>query len=156
MILPELPENSRVWIFGAAQLLEATHLDLLKTQMDKFVSDWSAHGAQLSAGYSILHDSILIVAVDENVAPPTGCSIDKVFKLLGNFPVDFLQRMLVWQPFCNTSKVFTLAQVKESVQSKILDGETIVINTMVTNLRDVRERLYIPFKDSWAFGKLQS
>ena len=154
MILPELPEDSRVWIFGAAQLLEATHLDLLKTQMDKFVSDWSAHGAQLSAGYSILHDSILIVAVDENVAPPTGCSIDKVFKLLGNFPVDFLQRMLVWQPFCNTSKVFNLAQVKESVQSKILDGETIVINTMVTNLRDVRERLYIPLKDSWAFGKL--
>lgn len=155
MILPELPGNSRVWIFGASQLLESEQIDLLKTQMDKFVSDWSAHGAQLSAGYSILHDSILIVAVDENVTLPSGCSIDKVFKLLSAFPVDFLQRMLVWQPFCNTSKILTLAQIKENYESNILDGETVVINTMVTNLRDVREHLYIPFKNTWAFGKIQ-
>lgn len=156
MILPELPENSRVWIFGASQLLELAQIEALRSQLDQFVSDWTAHGSRLSAGYAVLHDSILIVAVDETVAPPSGCSIDKVFKLLEAFPVDFLQRMLVWQPFCNTSKILTLPQIKSSFQDNIMDRETIVINTMLTNLREVRERLYIPLKDSWAFGKIQA
>ena len=63
--------------------------------------------------------------------------------------------MCIWQPFCNTSKIFTLVEAKEALKAKIIDLETMVINSLVSSLREARERLYIPLKESWAFGKIQ-
>ena len=155
MIIPELPNHSRVLIFGSNRLLESHEKEALGQLMDEFVSDWKAHGASITASYTLIHDSILIVAVDESVTPPSGCSIDKVFKLLTAFQVDFLQRMLIWQPFCNTSKIVTLVEAKEALEAKIIDLETMVINSLVSSLGEARERLYIPLKESWAWGKIQ-
>lgn len=154
MIISQLPENSRVWFFGASTLIEEPEKIQLISKLDLFVSDWKAHGSDLVAGYEILHDSILLVAVDESVTPPTGCSIDKVFKLLESMETDWFQRLLIWQPFCNTSKILSLSEAKEVYIKRELDGETIVANTMVSTLKEAREQLYIPFKNSWAFAKI--
>jgi len=156
MIIPGLPGNSRVWFFGASELIDESEKEKLKSELDKFVSDWKAHGADLVADYEILHDSILIVAVDESATPPTGCSIDKVFALLKSFETDWFQRTLIWQPFCNTSKILSLSQAKDGIEMSRLDGETIVVNSMISTLNEAREKLYIPLKDCWAFAKITS
>lgn len=67
---------------------------------------------------------------------------------------DWFQRLLIWQPFCNTSKILSLSEAKEVYKKRELDGETIVVNTMVSTLKEAREQLYIPFKNSWAFAKI--
>ena len=43
---------------------------------------------------------------------------------------------------------------KEGYLKRELDGETFVANTMVSTLKEAREQLYIPFKNSWAFAKI--
>ncbi len=156
MMMPQMPGNSRVWCFGAAQVLSPLHLQDLSSKMDAFVADWQAHGADLSAAYTIIHDSFLIVAVDESITPPSGCSIDKVFKLLANFPIDFLQRLRIWQPFCNTAHVFNLEDAKLAFKEKQIDMHTLVLNPLVATLEEARENLYIPLSQSWAFSKIQA
>ena len=154
MIIPHLPDNSRVWFFGANMLLDSQQIENLYQMLDLFVSDWKAHGTDLRAGYTLLHDSILMVAVDQSVAAPTGCSIDKVFKLLNDFPVDFFQRLILWQPFCNTSKIFSINAAQEALMSKEIDRHTLVINPLIQTLGESRERLYIPLFESWAYAKI--
>lgn len=154
MIIPHLPDNSRVWFFGSDVLLDAQQIEILSQKLGEFVSDWKAHGTDLRAGYALLHDSILIVAVDQSVAAPSGCSIDKVFKLLNDFPVDFLQRLMLWQPFCNTSKIFTINEAQKALMSKEIDVHTRVINSLIQTLGEARERLYIPLFESWAYAKI--
>lgn len=154
MIIPHLPDNSRIWFFGADVLLDSQQVETLSQKLDDFVSDWKAHGAELRAGYALLHDSILIVAVDQSVAAPSGCSIDKVFKLLNDFPVDFFQRLILWQPFCNTSKVFTISDAQQALKSNEIDVHTRVINPIIQTLGEARERLYIPLSESWAYAKI--
>lgn len=81
-LLPSMPDASRVWLFGAQRVLTPSEASNLETEMSQFVSGWQAHGKDLLAGFGLLFHSVLVVAVDESKEPPSGCSIDKVFKLL--------------------------------------------------------------------------
>ena len=54
MIIPELPNHSRVWIFGSNRLLESHEKEALGQLMDEFVSDWKAHGASITASYTLI------------------------------------------------------------------------------------------------------
>jgi len=154
MIIPHLPGHSRVWFFGANRILTADEIERLHVQLTEFVSDWKAHGAAISAGYEIMHESIVIIAADESQAAPSGCSIDKAFGLLKESGIDFFQRQLIWRAFCNTSEIFTLNEAAEQLKSNNFTPQTLIINSMVTNLEQVRNQFYIPFGESWAGKKL--
>lgn len=158
MLLANLPAHSRIWFFGAHRILTETEIALLQDAMSSFVASWTAHGAQLSADFSIQHEAILIVGVDESVAPPTGCSIDKVFQVLKDFQsqtgVDFFQRTLIWEAFCNTTEIYSLDSAKQALQEGRLKNNTLILNPLITHLSQARESMYVPLNESWAAPKL--
>ncbi|MGB0269737.1 MAG: hypothetical protein ACPGCV_06125 [Bacteroidia bacterium] len=154
MSLERLPDNSRVWFFGSDRLLNDEEKSSLSIELQEFVSSWKAHGAELAASFEILHDCILIVAVDESVTPPTGCSIDKVFKLLEKQASNWFNRLLIWRAFCNTAKIYTVDELQLALSTGELDRGTIIINSTVRSLTEVRKSLYISINDSWVSSKL--
>lgn len=154
MSLERLPDNSRVWFFGSDRLLNDEEKSSLSIELQEFVSSWKAHGAELAASFEILHDCILIVAVDESVTPPTGCSIDKVFKLLEKQASNWFNRLLIWRAFCNTAKIYTVDELQLALSTGELDRDTIIINSTVRSLTEVRKCLYISINDSWVSSKL--
>lgn len=154
MSLERLPDNSRVWFFGSDRLLNDEEKSSLSIELQEFVSSWKAHGAELVASFEILHDCILIVAVDESVTPPTGCSIDKVFKLLEKQASNWFNRLLIWRAFCNTAKIYTVDELQLALSTGELDRDTIIINSTVRSLTEVRKSLYISINDSWVYSKL--
>lgn len=154
MSLERLPDNSRVWFFGSDRLLNDEEKSSLSIELQEFVSSWKAHGAELAASFEILHDCILIVAVDESVTPPTGCSIDKVFKLLEKQASNWFNRLLIWRAFCNTAKIYTVDELQLALSTGELDRDTIIINSTVRSLTEVRKSLYISINDSWVYSKL--
>ena len=154
MSLERLPDNSRVWFFGSDRLLNDEEKSSLSIELQEFVSSWKAHGAELAASFEILHDCILIVAVDENVTPPTGCSIDKVFKLLEKQASNWFNRLLIWRAFCNTAKIYTVDGLQLALEAGEVDRDTIIINSTVRSLTEVRKSLYISINDSWVSSKL--
>ena len=68
--------------------------------VDAFLEGWAAHGTPLTAGREWREGRFLLVAVDESSAPPSGCSIDslaRVLKDLGKaWRMSFLDHSPVW------------------------------------------------------------
>lgn len=154
MIIPHLPKESRVWFFGASRILENAEVDLLKRDLDALISNWKSHGATLSAGFEILHESIVLVAVDQSVESPSGCSIDKVFNLMKTQKIDFFNRNLIWRPYCNTTEIHTIESFRNAFQNGEIKEDSLVINSMIENLDQGRDYLYVPLNKHWAFNKI--
>ena len=154
MSLDHLPDTSRVWFFGSESVLNESQIESLSHDLDAFISNWKAHGSDLMAGYQILHDCILLIAVDESHAPPTGCSIDKAFKLLEKQPSKWFNRLLIWQAFCNTGKVYTVDELRDSISRREMNLESLVFNSTVSNLKEVRDNAYIPVGETWVANKI--
>lgn len=155
MLIPSLPGSSRVWVFAANRLLSESEIHDISFLMRSFTEQWKSHGSELSAGFEIIHESIIIVAVDESKEPPSGCSIDKVFRLLSQTNIDFFQRMLIWLPFCNSAKIITQEQAISQFKNNELTTESLVVNTLVETLDQARNQLYIPLSESWIAQKLE-
>lgn len=153
-MINHLPDSSKVWFFGANRILTKEEVDNLTLELTNFTKGWTAHGAQLSAGFTLLHNCIVIVAVDESKTPPSGCSIDKVFGLLRISNVDFFHRTLLWQPFCESVKIFSVDEIKSEYEAGQLSENTLMLNSQVYTLADVRNNLYIDLKSTWAWNRI--
>jgi hypothetical protein len=77
-----LPDHSRLWVFNTARPLTAEESTFLHTNLEAFLTQWAAHGSQLTAGYEILHDRFILLGVDDSMVGPSGCSIDAMTRFL--------------------------------------------------------------------------
>lgn len=80
--LTGLPDEARLWIFGTDRPLDEAEERALLARVDTFLDGWRAHGHPLAAGREWRLGRFLLVAVDESVAPPTGCSVDALVRML--------------------------------------------------------------------------
>jgi len=85
--LADLGEDSRVWIFASPAPLDASRRAALESTIGHFLDGWESHGVRLPAACEILHDRFLVVAADQRT-DPSGCSIDKLFRLLHSLAVE--------------------------------------------------------------------
>lgn len=80
--MEDFPGSARIWIFGTDRELTRAETGELLDSVDGFLRRWAAHGVPLRAARSWRHGRFLIVAVDMESAPPSGCSIDALVHLL--------------------------------------------------------------------------
>src|SRR3954462_7146135 len=95
-----LPDNARTWVFGSARKLSDKERDELLRRVDEFLVDWKAHGEPLTAARNFSSNQFLTVAVDQNSAHASGCSIDGLFRSLKDLEqkmgTSLLDRSLVY------------------------------------------------------------
>src|SRR5215212_2674363 len=77
----ELPDSSRVWVYGVDREINRPAESLLLKEVDNYLTTWTAHGTPLSAARK-WDGRFLTVAVDQNRAGASGCSIDGLFRTL--------------------------------------------------------------------------
>ena len=77
-----LPDDSRLWVFGAARPLTADEQARVAEVTADFIDGWQAHGTPLRGGFTLVDDTFLVVAVDQASVPPSGCSIDAMVRVL--------------------------------------------------------------------------
>jgi hypothetical protein len=80
--LRDLPDSARIWVFGADKTLEGPASETLLAEVDRFLSQWKAHGSPLTVGRDWKDGRFLTVAVDQSTAGASGCSIDGLFRSL--------------------------------------------------------------------------
>lgn len=80
--LDGFPGSARIWIFGADRELGAAEAKELLVAVDRFLAGWAAHGVPLRAARSWRYGRFLIVGVDTETVPPSGCSIDALVRVL--------------------------------------------------------------------------
>lgn len=98
-VLEHLPDHSRIWIYQTDRPLSGDEMLRGQQELNVFLSSWAAHGTQLYGGAEFINPFILLIAVDEQRVPASGCSIDTLTRFihdLGNeLSCDFFVRLKV-------------------------------------------------------------
>jgi len=138
-----LPDDARLWCFGASRAPDASTAELLSDSMRAFIAEWTAHRRDLHAGFDWLHGRFLLIGVDESRAGASGCSIDALtghLKRLGaELDVDLLDAMPVW--FRGTAgdiRMVSRADFSDLAAQGVVTTDTPVFDLTLTRLGDAR------------------
>ena len=160
MFIPfeELPESTRVWIYQASRPLTIEEQGYILQQGRLFAEQWAAHGQQLRASVTVLHQHFVVIAVDEQHQLPTGCSIDgsvSFVRFAANAlqakgaPIDFFDRTLVAFWVNDSVKLIPLAQVKRQITDGQIPPDTLMFNNLAATKAELATRWQLPVQDSW-------
>ncbi|TPN89287.1 ABC transporter ATPase [Aquimarina algicola] len=148
-----LPEDSRVWIYQASRSFTEEELENIKTALDEFLKQWTAHGADLRAGYDIKYKRFITIGLDQGKNAATGCSIDAsvhfIQQLEQLYNVDLLDKMNVSFKQGEYVAYKPLADFRKMAKNRSVSPNTIVFNNLVTNIAEYRTNWEVPAKESW-------
>ncbi len=149
----DLSETSRVWIYQANRSFSLDELDEIKLKLDQFIAQWTAHGADLKAGYEIKYKRFITIGLDQGMNAATGCSIDAsvhfIQELEKAYTVDLMDKMNVSYKQGEFVAYKPLADFKKMAKNRSVSPNTIVFNNLVTNIAEYRTNWEIQAKDSW-------
>lgn len=155
MLIPfnELPDTSRVWIYQANRSFSDAELQEITPRIEEFLSAWTAHGTNLNASYEIRYRRFIIFALDQEVHPASGCSIDAsvnfIQQLERDFDVDLLDKMNVSYKQGEHVAYKNLTDFRKMAKDKAVSPNTIVFNNLVNTKAEYLEEWEVPAKDSW-------
>lgn len=155
MLVPfdSLPDSSRVWIYQANRSFSTDELQEIKSRLDEFITQWTAHGAQLNASYEIKYNRFITLALDQEMNSATGCSIDAsvhfIQQLEKDFNVDLLDKMNVSYKQGEFVAYKTLIDFRKMAKNKSVSPSTIVFNNLVNNKGEYLTNWEVPASESW-------
>lgn len=148
-----LPEQSRIWIYPSNRKFSDDEVAEIEKDLTEFLNNWSAHGSALEASYQIRYHRFIIVAINQEVHPATGCSIDAsvafIQSLEQKYNVDLLDKMNVTYKQGEFITHKTLLEFKKLAKDKAVSGNTIVFNNLVNTIEEYNENWEIPANESW-------
>ena len=148
-----LPQESRVWIYQANRSFSKEELEDINHKLEKFITNWTAHGSDLQAGYLIKYNRFIIIALNQNLNKATGCSIDAsvhfIQQLEKEYKVDLMDKMNVSYKQGEYIAYKTLSSFKQMAKDKAISKNTIVFNNLVTNIAEFNDNWEVPASDSW-------
>lgn len=158
--IEDMPDTSRVWVFGSDRPLHPDRHALLLEEVDRFLADWKAHGSPLTVARSWKHGRFLTIAVDQSTAGASGCSIDGLYRALKTLEPRLGASLVT------SGVVFFRGESGEIVcasrdafaqlgsEGKVSAG-TEVFDPTVTSLGEWRARFELKAGESWHAGLLE-
>ncbi|TVP74937.1 MAG: hypothetical protein EA352_09445 [Gemmatimonadales bacterium] len=154
-----LPDTARLWVFGTDRPLAPEEESRLLQEVDDFLGGWRAHGHPLSAGRSWVLGRFLMVAVDEGVEAPSGCSIDALLRRLRELEEALGLEMVGGGPVffrapgdegAQVVKRVSRSEFRAGAQRGEIDGDTPVFDPTLSRLGEVRRGDFQrPAAESW-------
>lgn len=157
----QLPDDARLWVFAAARPLDDTQQADLLAQVDDFLHRWAAHGAPVVGGRAMRYGRFLLVGADERATGVSGCSIDTLFRALGDLEastgVPLRDSSLVyWRDAAGEVQAAPRAAFRALAGAGEVGVDTTVFDNTVGVVGDIRGgRWELPMRESWhgrAFG----
>lgn len=148
-----LPEESRIWIYPSNRKFSEEEVTEIENDLGEFLTNWSAHGSPLEASFIIKYNRFIIIALNQEVHPATGCSIDASVAFIQNleqkYSVDLLDKMNVSFKQGEFITYKTLLDFKKLAKDKSVSEHTIVFNNLVNNIEEWKENWEVPANESW-------
>lgn len=149
----QLPEISRVWIYQANRSFTEDELTEIRTRLDIFIEQWTAHGGDLFSGYKVEYKRFIIIGLNQDLNNATGCSIDAsvhfIKQLEKDFNVDLLDKMNVSYKQGEFVAYKDLTDFRKMAKDRAVTMNTIVFNNLVATKAEFIENWEVPAKDSW-------
>ncbi|MHC5202264.1 ABC transporter ATPase [Myroides sp. LJL119] len=151
--LNEMPDHSKVWIYQSNRKFSDQEVVEIQEIMKDFVENWVAHATPLQASFEVRYNRFIVLAVDQDIHPASGCSVDASVRVIqdieAKFNVDLLDKMNVTYKTGEFITFKTLLEFKQLAKSKAVSGNTIVFNNLVNDLGEYREYWEVPAQESW-------
>jgi hypothetical protein len=142
----------KVWIYLSDKKLEGELFNSITKQGQEFAQTWKAHDVPLSASFEVLSERFIAVKVDETQYNASGCSIDKLVRLIKQFEGDnhlqLLNRLLVAYKTESGVEVVNASKIKELLISKTISSKTLIYNVAVSNSDEFANWLQ-PLENTW-------
>lgn len=149
----QLPDSSRVWIYQANRSFTEEELIEIRSKLDSFIEQWTAHGSDLHAGYSIEYKRFIVIGLNQDLNNATGCSIDAsvhfIQQLERDYNVDLMDKMNVSYKQGEFIAYKQLSDFKKMAKDRAISKNTIVFNNLVSTKGEFEDQWEIPAKDSW-------
>ena len=154
-----LPLDSKIWIFQSQRNFSAEEIIEIEQILDNFMKEWNAHGAALTSAYAIPYDRFIVIAVDENKAQASGCSIDSMTRIIKTLEekhqFGLLNRMLVSYQLEGEIITLPLNEFKQKVKNNEIPMEASVFHNGLTSLEAFENGWELPLSESWAGNLIQ-
>lgn len=149
----ELPENARIWIYQANRTFSEDETKEITNKLDNFLTEWTAHGANLKASYEMPYRRFIVIGLDQEINAASGCSIDTSVRFIQDlekeYQVDLLDKMNVSFKQGEYVAYKPLMDFKKMVKNRSVSPDTIVFNNLVLNKEEYRKQWEVPMKESW-------
>jgi len=150
-----MPSDAKAWVYASNRKFTAAEQSQIIAGASAFTSNWISHGKSLKATFDILHDTFLILMVDENVNPVGGCGTDDSIHFMQEiertFDVKLFNRMQVELMYENEIIITSKADATKLYNEGKISDDTIFFNKVVSNKKDFDNSFKIPYSKSWAF-----
>ena len=149
-----LPDDARVWVFGAANALDDRARERLLSAVDEYLDQWHAHGAPLVCAREWRDDRFLAIGVDQSTAGASGCSIDGLFRTLARLEPELGTTLLgggrvYYRDADGRVSATTRAAFAQKVREGQAGPETPVFDTSLTSAEAWRHAFERPMRESW-------
>ena len=148
-----MPDNSRIWIYQSDRDLNESEISIIDDKTTTFLDSWQAHGKNLECSYSIIYRRFIVIAVNENINPIGGCSIDYSLQLINDISdsiqTNLLNRLIVNFKLDNKISSVSLNDLKTKIKEGTLSSETIIFNTTVNTKGELLNDFEINIESSW-------
>ena len=155
MLVPfeTLPEESRIWVYQSNRPFSEEEIQDIAKDLEAFLTQWTAHGSDLRAGYELPYNRFIVIGLDQSSASASGCSIDAsvhfVQALESKFEVTLLDRMNVTYKQGEYLAYKSLEDFRKMAKARSVTDQTIVFNNLVANKQDYTENWEVPASESW-------
>ncbi|MCA0133519.1 ABC transporter ATPase [Winogradskyella alexanderae] len=148
-----LPDESRVWIYQSNRSFTEDEIEEIKSRLDTFIKNWTAHGKDLESGYKIVYKRFIVIALNQSLNIATGCSIDASVRFIqdleNKYNVDLMDKMNVSYKQGEFVAYKSLVDFKKMAKERAIGKKTIVFNNLVTNIAEFKENWEVPASESW-------
>ncbi len=142
----------KVWVYVSDKPMTGEMLEKIKSAGNAFIQSWKAHDVPLTAAFEVVLERFIIVRVDEAQYGASGCSIDKLLRLIKHLEtehgIQLLNRLLVAYASEEGVNVVHSSKISELLANGKLNPETLVYDTSVSD--SVQLAVWKkPLKDTW-------
>ena len=152
-LFDDINGSARVWIYQTGRALSSSEQELIQTKANRFISSWAAHGQDLLASATILHDHFLVISADESFNMASGCSIDGQFRfvrdLAEELSIDFFNRMNIAFLINDTIKILPMAKIKSEIENGNIHPESTFFDNNIQTIEDLKNNWVKTARDSW-------
>lgn len=149
----EIGSTARVWIYSTNRFLSETEVANIQQELQFFISKWTAHNLALQATAEVKIRRHIILAVDENKAEASGCSIDasvKFIQELGQkYNFDALDRLHYTYWIGDTPKLIHHEDLDDAFLKGGMTENTLVVDPLVKDWGQYKENFIRPLKDTF-------
>ena len=146
--------NTKAIIFPASRSINHEEkLDILM-KIEDFLTSWKVYENPLQSNVCIEYEQFIIICIDENIEPASGCSLDAlnnfIRKIEQKYQLELFDRMKAVFLENNTLKTLRLKDFCATLKNKELRSDILIFDFSSNNEEEFSKRFLLPLKESWS------